>query len=176
MKSVKFILIFVLSLLVVWGMAQAAEDTDTQTSIVTLTVPATCQVLITNADPSETLTTDGTAETSFDAGYVELDAGYPTLTVDANKSWQLSAKSGGFNTIGTYTKAIGDLQLKDAGAAHVTMSAYTSLSGSDQEVASHTAGVSDESHPCQYKILLDWTQDIPGTYTATVTYTLSTTP
>lgn len=157
------------------GMVYAAgENTHTQTSTVTLDIPHAAKLDITNADPSKTLVQDGSAETAFDAGYVELDAAYPTLVIRANKNWKLSAKSGGFAVNGAYTKDIGDLQLKDAGAAHVTMSSYVSLSAVDQEVASSAAGVRDESHPCQYKILLDYTKDIPGTYTAIVTYTLAT--
>lgn len=178
MKTLRLIFVLCLGLFLAmaYGVAQAAEDSDEQTSAVSLTIPETAQLLIATADSSKTLGIDGDSETAFDAGYVELDAGKPTLTVDANKSWKLSAKSSGFGIVGSYTKDIGDLQLKDAGASHVTMGSYTSLSAVDQEVAVHTAGVSDESHPCQYKIDLDWTQDIPGTYEATVTYTLSTSP
>lgn len=176
MKTLRIISVLCLGLFLAmaYGIAQAAEDDDTQTSAVSLVVPETAQLGVADADSSGTLGVDGTSETAFDAGEIELDAGKPTFTVDANKSWVLSAVSSGFAINGTYTKAIGDLQLKDAGAAHATMATYTSLSAVAQEVGSHTAGVSDESHPCQYKILLDWTVDIPGTYTATVTYTLAT--
>jgi len=53
---------------------------------------------------------------------------------------------------------------------------YRALLETDQEIASNTGGVKKESHPLQYKILLDYAKDIPGTYTATVTYTLATQP
>ena len=172
-RVVILILFLVLFLMMVYSLIYSAEDSEIHTSVVTLTIPETCQLVV-NSASSKTLTADGSAETAFAAGYIELDANYPTLTVDANKQWKLSAKSSGFAAVGTYTKAIGDLKLKDTGASHVTMSSYTSLTAVDQEVGSHTAGVSDESHPCQYKILLDWTKDIPGTYEATVTYTLAT--
>jgi hypothetical protein len=66
--------------------------------------------------------------------------------------------------------------LKDLSSQHVTngFNTFKSLSGNDQEVASYNKGVKAETHPCQYKALLDWEKDIPGTYSATVTYTLTT--
>ena len=174
MKIVKFILILVLFLVIggSYAIAQAQDDRDTQTSVVTLSIPPTCRLMITQPDSSRALTADGAAEAAFNDGYVELDAGKPTLKVFANKDWKLTAKSSGFT--GPYVKAIGDLQLKDAGSEHVAMGSYTSLSAADQEVASYDGGVKNESHPCQYKILLDYTKDMPGTYEAIVTYTLST--
>lgn len=151
------------------------EDVDTQTSIVVLSIPHACKLNITNPDATKTLMQDGTAEQAFDNGYVEFDTSNPTLKVSSNKNWILSAKSSGF-TGAPYPKPVGDLQLKDAGSLHVTngFDSYKSLSTTDQEIASYSLGVKNESHPCQYRIILDWTKDIPGTYTATVTYTLST--
>jgi len=153
---------------------KAEEDVDTQTSIVILTIPPTCNLKIQNADSSKTLTQDASSELAFDAGHVDLDAGKPTLLVSANNNWQLTAKSSGFNTINDYTKDVGDLQLKDTGNVHVTLTNFTSLSDTDKEVASALVGVKDEEHPIQYRILLDYHKDIPGIYTATVTYTLTT--
>jgi len=98
------------------------EDIDTQISVIILSIPATSTLMIENADSSKTLLQDGSAEEAFNAGYVNMDAGKPTLYVSANNQWQLTAKSSGFNTVNSYTKAIGDLQLKDAGATHVTLS------------------------------------------------------
>jgi len=159
------------------GTAYAAgEDTETQTSTATLVVPHTAKLAISNANPSKTLTQDGTSETAFDAGSVELDASSPTLTVTSNMKWKLTAKvTSAWPIVGTYTKAVGDLLVKDAGGSHVTTATYTSLSDSaDLEMASASVGVLNESHPCQYKVMLDYTKDVPGTYTTTVTYTLAT--
>ena len=155
------------------GVVFAAEDTRTQTSTVNLAVPANCKLEITGANQTKELTADQ-AVAAFDDTFIVLNANEPTLKVSANKKWVLSAKSGGFGAVGSYTKAIGDLQLKDAGTANVVMGDFTGLLATDQTVASYTIGVKKESHPCQYKILLDYTKDIPGTYTATVTYTLAT--
>jgi len=152
------------------------EDVDTQTSVVSLTVPHVCRLVISQPDSSVTLDQDVDAEQAFDAGYVELDAGKPNLKVSANKSWKLSARSSGFAANGSYTKDIGDLQLKDASSEHVSngFSDYKPLSAVDQDIATYSGGVKNEDHPCQYKILLNYENDIPGEYTATVTYTLST--
>ena len=69
-----------------------------------------------------------------------------------------------------------DLLLKDLSNNHVEpgFTDYTPLSTKDQDIAMHVKGVKDEQHPLQYKILLDWEKDVPGTYEATITYTLAT--
>ncbi|MDP8229493.1 MAG: hypothetical protein P9L93_00100 [Candidatus Gorgyraea atricola] len=179
MKSIKTILILILVLVIAGRYSivfAAQDDTDTQTSVVSLTIPHVCRLVISQPDSSITLDQDVDAEQAFNDGYAELDAGKPSLKVSANKNWKLSARSSGFTVNGSYTKDIGDLQLKDAGSAHVTngFNDYKSLSAVDQDIATYSGGVKNEDHPCQYKILLDYENDIPGEYTATVTYTLST--
>ena len=151
---------------------RATEDSDEQKSTATLTILPAFRLQITDQVVSETLSANPGVDTAFNAGFIELTIDKPTLAVSANKGWKLTVKSSGFT--GPYAKAIGDLQLKDAGSGHVTMSEFRSLSATDQEMATDSAGVSNESHPCQYKILLDWTKDIPGTYEAIVIYTIST--
>lgn len=154
------------------------EDVDSQTSIVVLSIPSTCHLSILNPDQTKTLSQDGTAESAFEAGYTEFDSGAPTLIVSSNKNWKLSARSSGFNNNDGYIKATEDLQIKDLAANHVkdSFNNYKSLSDIDQEITSYSGGVKEENHPCQYRVLLDWTKDIPGTYTATVTFTLTTQP
>jgi len=179
MQKKRFILILAVGLFsliyFLCNIAYAVDDEDSQISVIVLDIPATCQLLISNADVSKTLVVDGSAEDAFQAGYIEFDAGNPTLHVSANKSWQMSVKSSGFALNGTYQKAVGDLMLKNTGL-HVSggFNDYKALSSVDQVFAQHTSGVSSELHPTQYKILLDWLLDIPGTYQATVTYTLAT--
>jgi hypothetical protein len=172
----------VLSLIIGISVAYGAgEDTETETSTASLIIPHTAKLAISNQNPSKTLIQDDTSEDAYDAGFVEMDATYPTLTVTSNMKWKLTAKvttawPGVVAGDGsTYVKAVGDLLVKDAGSNHVTTSSYTPLSDStDLEMASAAIGVKNESHPCQYKILLDYTKDVPGTYTTTVTYTLAT--
>lgn len=178
MKTFWFILSMCLGIFLIIGISMAfaeGEDTDTQTSAVSLTVPHTANLEIANSGSSKTLIQDSDSETDFDAGYTTLDSGKPTLTVSANKNWKLSAKSSGFAANGSYTKATGDLKLKHAGAYVAnSFSGFVSLATTDQDIATNATGVWDEIYACQYRIVLDWTKDIPGTYTATVTYTLAT--
>jgi len=174
MKVFKLLAIIIVSVLIIPQNIYAghgAEDKDVQISIVTLTIPPACRLVINNPDAAKTL---ANTQAAFEAGYVEFDPEQPTLKVWANSNWKLSARSSGFN--GPYQKQTGDLMLKDAGSRNVTngFNTYKPLSSSDQEIASSSIGVRNEIHPCQYKILLDWEKDIPGTYSATVTYTLTT--
>jgi len=152
----------------------AVHDSDKAVSTVTLIIKPACHLTIADEAVSETLIKDSSAEGAFDAGYVEFELNKPTLQVSSNQSWKLSVKSSGFS--GPYSKESTDLMLKNDGAAHVSngFSDYKALSTSEQEIASYDKGVKHEDHPCQYKILLDYENDIPGEYTATVTYTLST--
>lgn len=180
MKLSTYILILISCVLLILNceVVFGEEDVSSQTSIVVLSIPSACHLSILNSDQTKTLSQDGTAEPAFEAGYTELDSGAPTLIVSSNKTWKLSARSSGFNNNDGYIKATEDLQIKDLGANHVSNSfnSYKSLSDIDQEIASYSGGVKEENHPCQYKILLNWTKDTPGTYTATVTFTLTTQP
>jgi len=174
MKRYIFIFVFVLVFLCAITCLYAAQDIKTQTSNVSLGVPEAAKLGIASANASKTLNQGGDTEAAFDAGYVDFAAATPTLTVSANKRWKLYARTSNFS--GPYAKSVSDLMVKDAGTAHVTngFNDFKSLSLDDQEVASHTGPIKNESHPIQYRILLDWTRDIAGTYTATVTYTLAT--
>ena len=183
MKRISLVLGLIGVIVVCFGTVYAAPatpDTDTQTSIVSLTIPNAVRLDITQANATKALNHNGDAEVDFDAGATLMPAGYPTLTVRANKSWTLSAKSSGFGAVTdggvTYNKDVGDLMLKDAGANAYDgfKTDYKSLSTSDQTIASYARGIKGDSHPITYKIKLDWTKDIPGSYVATVTYTLAT--
>ena len=179
MKTLSIIFALVLGIFLVIGVSAvyATPDNDTETSAVSLTIPHAAKLVISQADSSKTLTQDGDAETDFDAGQTDLDVGKPNLKVSANQSWKLMATSSGFAANGTYTKDIGDLQLKNVGSYVAgTFASFTSLSAVDQDIAVNAIGVKNDDNNCQYRILLDYTKDIPGTYTATVTYTLATQP
>ena len=181
MKNICLVLVMVGVIALGLGVAYAAgtPDSDTQNSIVTLDVPHSVRLDINNADSSKTLKADGDSEVDFEAGETLMTANYPTLIVRANKSWKLFAKSSGFGQVVngaiTYDKAVTDLKLVNTGAHKSNgFDAFKSLTLADQEVASYGVGIKNDSNPMQYKIMLDWTKDIPGTYVATVTYTLAT--
>jgi len=151
-----------------------AQDVDKQSSTVTLTILPACKLTISDQDVSKEIQMGEESRGSLEQGFIEFPSNKPTLALDSNSSWKLSARSTGFT--GPYDKPTGDLMLKDLSSSHVTNSfnTYKSLSGADQEIASYNKGVRGETHPVQYKVLLDWARDVPGTYSATVTYTLTT--
>ena len=178
MKTLSIIFALVLGIFLVMGfnaVYAVGGDSDIETSAVSLTIPHAAKLVISQADSSKALSQDSDAEADFDTGYTDLDVGKPNLKVSANKDWKLMAKSSGFAAVGTYTKDVGDLQLKNVGSYVAgTFGDFTSLSVTDQDIAVNAIGVKNDDNNCQYRILLDYTEDIPGTYTATVTYTLAT--
>jgi hypothetical protein len=175
-RHIGIILWIILSFIIVHNISRANTDVDRdeQISTVTLLIVPTGNLGIIDNAVTETLVADSTSEAAFSKGFVEFSALKPTLIVDSNDKWKLTARSSGFT--GPYDKDVKDLMLRDTASGHVTngFNDYKSLSSEDKEIASYNIGVNNEEHPLQYKILLDWKKDIPGTYEATVTYTLST--
>jgi len=176
----KMSLILLISVIMVIGgriaYAELSTDSDSQNSVATLNIPDTGFLdICTQANASKTLNQDGDAEIDFEAGYTDFLEGYPTLTVKVNKGWKLSARSSGFSANGAYIKGAGDLMLINTGSRTSNgFNAFKSLSLENQEIASYNKGVKNDTNAIQYRIKLDWAKDVPGTYTATVTYTLST--
>jgi len=174
MKNICLVLALIGVVVLGFGIAYAA-DADTQNSIVTLVVPHSVRLDITNPDATKELIGDADSEVDFEAGETLMTAGYPTLKVRANKSWKLFAKSSGFGAVDGYTKEVADLMLVNTGANKSNgFNIFKALTTADQEVATLGVGIKNDINPMQYKIKLDWTKDIPGTYVATVTYTLAT--
>ncbi|MDP2911770.1 MAG: hypothetical protein Q8N76_05515 [Candidatus Omnitrophota bacterium] len=173
MRKIMFILPLLLLIISIPYIIQA-EDRDEQISTVTLTIMPASKLSITDQNVEKSIEMGAEARDGFGIGFVELPSNKPTLTLDSNESWKLSARATSFT--GPYDKPVADLMLKDLASKHVTngFNIYQSLSISDQEVASYNKGVKSEAHPCQYKVLLDWEKDVPGTSSATVTYTLTT--
>ena len=170
--------VFIITVLFILGLGfpvmQAAQDMDEEVSTVTLVISPACKLDIINSKVSKEISSENDAKAFFSEGFVELDINSPTLIIDSNNKWKLSARSSDFT--GPYPKDVADLLLKDLSNNHVEagFTGYTPLSTKDQDIAMHAKGVKDEQHPLQYKILLDWEKDVPGTYEATITYTLST--
>jgi hypothetical protein len=165
------------------GAVRAADESDTQNSTVGGTIPELCQIGIAgDLSGLLTLTQDGTGETSYDAGYVESAASATVLTLDANKSWSLGVNysGAGWSCPGTYDKAETDLLIRITNSPTGTIqngySAYTSPTAVKTAALSHTSGVSNNTVNIQTRVLLAWTQDIPGAYSITLVYTMETTP
>jgi len=173
MRKIAFILMLIVPIISTSYSIYAA-DTDQQVSTVTLTIVPACKLVISDQDVSKEIQIGTESREDFGQGFVEFPSNKPTLALDANNNWKLSARSTSFT--GPYDKPATDLMLKDLGAKHVTngFTGYKALTNNDQEIASYNKGVKSETHPCQYKVLLDWEKDAPGTYSATVTYTLTT--
>lgn len=123
------------------------------------------------------LTPDGTGESAYDAGATETSSAATILTMTTNAAWELKAAlSGTWTSPGTYNKDENDLLIRitntPTGTIQNGASSYIPLSGIDLPILSHSSAVTAENVDIQTKVLLDWTQDIPGTYSLTVLYTL----
>lgn len=184
MKIFKLIPILVLiGVVVMWSGAVYAEDTDTSTNVISLTIAETAQLGVTSGAITEAVTTDalsGSAESYYDLGEYTFTT-QPVLNVDANKKWRLSVSIGAWTLPSGYAgnkttiATSSDLKLAVSAGVHRTgFSTATLLDGTDQEIAKHTGGVSNEVYTCTYTVLLRWTEDIPGTYLISATYTLAT--
>ena len=123
------------------------------------------------------LAQDGSGETAFENGSVESASNATVLTIDGNAAWDLSAKLAGTWTCpGAYDKDENDLRIRitntPTGTIQNGADSYITLSAVDTEILNHTGAVSGNQAEIQTQVLLDWTQDIPGSYSITVTYTL----
>ena len=87
---------------------------------------------------------------------------------------------GGWTCPGIYNKAESDLAVKitnsPTGTIQNSFDSYQSPTGANVTMLSHTAGVSNDAVNVQTRVNLDWTADIPGAYSITLTYTMETTP
>ncbi len=160
--------------------ARAADEQDTATSEVAGTIPELCQLVVSGVGTATllTLAQDGSGESAYDAGFVESAANAIILTVDANKNWQLGAKRNSWTCPGSYDKDEDDLTIQitntPTGTIQNSFDSYQTLTTSNVVMISHTAGVSNNAVDMQVKVLLDWTTDIPGAYSITITWTMET--
>jgi hypothetical protein len=162
------------------SIAFAADESDTATSEVGGTIPELCQIVVGGAGTAAllTLAQDGSGELAYDAGFVESDADAIILTIDANKNWQLGAKRNTWTCPGAYDKDEDDLliQITNAptGTIQNSFDSYHTLTEVNEVMLDHATGVSDNTVDIQVKVLLDWTLDIPGVYSITITWTMET--
>ncbi len=112
-----------------------------------------------------------------DAGATETSTAATVLTMTTNAAWELKAAlSGTWTSPGSYDKDENDLLIRitntPTGTIQNGAGSYITLSGADLPILTHGSAVTAEDVDIQTKVLLDWTQDIPGTYSLTVLYTL----
>ncbi|MEO6244188.1 MAG: hypothetical protein ABIQ12_02025 [Opitutaceae bacterium] len=123
---------------------------------------------------------------SFAAGDYDLSTGAASKTASAgstfrvstNRSWTLSAKAGSANFSYTPTN-VGDTSTKPAGDLGFKLStagSYTTLTTSDQTLATGTRGgysTVGNTRIVDYSLSSNLNQDSPGSYSLTVVYTLT---
>jgi hypothetical protein len=151
-----------------------------RTTFVVVTVPRLSQ-LVPSGDVSGllTLTVDSSAETAYDFGYAESAPDATVLTLSTNDRWDLSARrAGAWTCPGTYDKSESDLFIRitntPTGTVQNGANSYINLAETDTPILSHDTSVSGNVVQLQTKVLLDWTKDVPGAYSVTLTYTLVT--
>jgi hypothetical protein len=101
-----------------------------------------------------------------------VDAG-PTVTVKANAPWRLNVSAGSSTWTATGalanpSKPVSDLQLGTASTGP-----FTALSVSGFQFASGDAATAGTAVTLYYNTLWHWTSDPPGTYTETITFTIT---
>ena len=175
MSNIRFLKTLFIVNLILSAIPLYADENDT--SGLTMRIPSICKLEIKGSNQLINLIKDASGEEAYENGYIEGDDEKPKLIIDSNGSWKLSVRViTDWVTIGGYHKATEDLKLKIvSNAGHQTgFTDFTSLSTSEQEIASYSSGVSDDEYMGQYRILLDWEKDKPGVYVIIITYTLST--
>lgn len=152
---------------------------DTSVSpIVTATAPIHQKITISPAD----YTFADITETDYDTGYIEKTSAQ-ALTLKSNKKWSVYVKttSADMGTVEDYTKPISDfLWFANKGTKPdkidpLPKTVPTPITNTDDLVAEgkQASGIGIDM---DYKILLDWEKDVPGTYTITLVYTITPQP
>ena len=101
----------------------------------------------------------------FDAG--KQDVTGPVATVKANKGWSLDVT--GSWTAAPYSKAAGDFKWDKT----CTSPTYPNSLAASGNAGSGASGTNSTAVNMCYEIVWAYANDVPGSYTATVTYTLT---
>jgi len=148
-----------------------ASAATTDTAIITLTIPAILNIELNGA--AQTVAPAAATLTEMLAGKMTaIDGGQ--ITVDANQTWSLSvnASIATFTGTGDNAKVVDTLEVKVApGGTYIALNAdgTTAVQVLGPAVAAETAG----THNILYQFISGF-GDLPGTYVATLTYTIST--
>ncbi len=148
------------------------------------TIPIIRKIEISGAGYSDffsTITAD-----DYAAGFKASEDGLSTLTVTANDSWKVLVRGTDFTQVDTYKKPVSDLLLRiknktvvhqgqgDGGTLSAVFSDFSPLSEKSQVLWSNTeSGDNGCTALIDFKVLLNAAKDKPGTYTSTITYTIS---
>jgi len=112
----------------------------------------------------------------YDLGYKEL-LGAQIVTVWSNRDWTLTVAANSATWTGPWAKPASDLELKVANVSkpgRVTFyaSAYFGLATTAQDVAVGIPG-GNIAFTMDFRVLLDWDNDVAGDYSLGFTYTLT---
>jgi hypothetical protein len=123
------------------------------------------------------LSPDGSGATAYETGYVSSAADGTVLDLNTTGAWNLSARLAGTWTCPPgYDKDEDDLKIRisntPAGDIQGGADSFIGLEATDTSILSGAISDGPNAVNIQTKVLLDWAQDIPGSYSITVTYTL----
>lgn len=118
-------------------------------------------------------------------GFKASNSGATTLAITANKAWKVLVRNTSFTPVEGYIKQVSDLQLRikdktvvhkgegNGGTLSTTFADFAPLGDQNQILWSNTTGGDNGcTAKIDFKVLLNAAEDIPGTYTTTVTYTI----
>ena len=122
-----------------------------------------------NLSPSSFVFPD-VSSAHLDVGFIEA-RNAATVTVSSNVSWQLTVRSEDpdMGKVGDDVKPLSDFLWKKSGDIN-----YTAISAEGHRVDSSAGYVDHQKAGLDYKMLVGWTRDKPGTYGLTLRFTLST--
>ncbi|WP_212637846.1 hypothetical protein [Desulfocicer vacuolatum] len=110
------------------------------------------------------------SSTNLDKGFLEArDAA--TVTVSSNVAWQLTIQSEDPNMgkVKNNVKPLSDFLWKKSNDSH-----YTTISTDGKVVDSNSEYADQQKIKLDYKMLVGWTKDAPGTYGLNLRFRLST--
>jgi hypothetical protein len=124
-----------------------------------------------------TLTPDGGGESAYEQGHASSADDATVLTINVTEAWDLTARlAGDWSCPPGYDKDEDDLKIRISNSPTGTIQNgaddFISLDTSDTSILSDDSGGGPNAVDIQTKVLLDWTRDVPGSYSITVTYTL----
>jgi hypothetical protein len=150
----------------------AKADFNTTPCAVTNSIAAVVPYLATVNHTTSSVQLPAATVASMDAG-VSASVSGPTLAVQSNFAYTITATSGGFAANGSYTKAKADLEIAtddQATAFAPLVDAGVVVAGASSTTNTPT---NSRSLPLYFRVKYSWVKDLPGTYSATVTYTLT---
>jgi len=108
----------------------------------------------------------------MNVGFTGTVAG-PTLQIAANFTWSLSATAGSITAPADVTKSTNDLEFASNTTGTTPSTGFTGLGSAVSIATSQSAVGSSSTYHTFFRMKLAWASDKPGSYSSTVTYTLT---